>query len=53
VSFVGWRLDKKIINDEIGEKDLGIAKFLLVMTRFVAPVMIAVILISGIIDVYL
>ena len=52
VSFVGWRMNQKILNDEIGAQDLGLAKFLLFMTRFFAPLMIAVILISGIIDSY-
>jgi NSS family neurotransmitter:Na+ symporter len=52
VLFVGWRLDKKIISNELNNDDVALGKFLLIMTRYVAPVMISIIMISGVYDRY-
>lgn len=52
VIFVGWRLDRKILNHELNSSDMALGKFLLTMTRFVAPAMIGVILMSGVYDQY-
>lgn len=52
VLFVGWRLDKAIINAEFDDSDRAIGKFLLMMVRYVAPIMITLILIAGIRDKY-
>lgn len=48
VIFVGWRLDRKMVADELGEESAGLAKILLFMIRYIAPIMITVILINGI-----
>ncbi len=52
VVFVGWRLDRSIIDAELSERDRGLGNFLLVMIRYVAPIMITIILIAGIRDKY-
>ena len=48
VLFVGWRLDKSIIEAELSDSDRKLGKFLLLMIRYLAPLMITVILIAGI-----
>lgn len=48
VLFVGWRLDKSILNAEISESEQKLGKFLLMMIRYLAPLMISIILIAGI-----
>lgn len=53
VLFVGWRLDKTIIAAELSESDRKLGGFLLFMIRYVAPLMIAIILLSGIQGKYL
>ncbi len=45
VIFVGWRLDRAIINEQFeGSEALG--KVLLMLTKFVAPVFVALVLLS-------
>ena len=52
VLFVGWRLDRAIVSEQFaGSEELG--NLLLVLTRFVAPVFVAVVLLFGIFDRYL
>jgi NSS family neurotransmitter:Na+ symporter len=48
VLFVGWRLDQSIIDAELSDSDRRLGKFLLLMIRYLAPLMIAIILIAGI-----
>ncbi|MFQ3244352.1 MAG: NSS family neurotransmitter:Na+ symporter [Arenicella sp.] len=48
VLFVGWRLDKSIIDAELSDSDRQLGKFLLLMIRYLAPLMISIILIAGI-----
>ena len=52
VLFVGWRLNKAILDDQLGEDDKALGKLLLVMVKYVAPIMIATILFAGISDRY-
>ena len=52
VLFVGWRLDKAIISDEFTQEDRKLGEFLLFMIKYVAPIMISVILVAGIQDKY-
>lgn len=52
VVFVGWRLDRSIISAELSDSDRALGKFLLLFIRYVAPIMITVILIAGIRDKY-
>jgi len=48
VLFVGWRLDKNIIDAELSDSDRKLGNFLLLMIRYLAPLMITIILIAGI-----
>jgi NSS family neurotransmitter:Na+ symporter len=48
VLFVGWRLDQSIIDAELSDSDRRLGKFLLLMIRYLAPLMITIILIAGI-----
>ena len=52
VLFVGWRLDQAIIEGELSDEDRRFGKILLFFIRYVAPLMITVILIAGIRDKY-
>ncbi|NND81801.1 MAG: sodium-dependent transporter [Gammaproteobacteria bacterium] len=52
VSFVGWRLDRAIIDAQLSDKDRALGRFLMFFIRYVAPLMIAVILVAGIRDQY-
>lgn len=52
VLFVGWRLDKVILADQLNVKDEKLGRFLLMMVKYIAPIMIATILLAGISDRY-
>ena len=52
VFFTGWRLDRRIIAVQVGSQSPQLAKFLFLMLRYVAPIMILVIMISGIYSQY-
>ncbi|WP_371398500.1 sodium-dependent transporter [Algimonas porphyrae] len=47
VLFVGWRLDKAIIAEEFQGSEL-LGKLLLLLTRFVAPIFVFIVLLSSI-----
>lgn len=47
VLFTGWRLNKKILAEEIGEESKRLGNFLMIMTRFVAPVFMGIVLVLG------
>ncbi len=52
VTFTGWRLDKAVIAEQLQEDSPVLTSFLMVMIRFIAPLMILIIMISGISDKY-
>jgi NSS family neurotransmitter:Na+ symporter len=52
VLFVGWRLNRAVIEAEFTDADRKLGHFLLFFVRYVAPVMITLILIAGIRDKY-
>ncbi len=52
VLFVGWRLKKAILAKELEGTSPLIIFLLMTMTRFVAPIAVAVILVSGIFEKY-
>jgi len=52
VFFTGWRLDKAVINQQLKKDSPKLTAFLMIMIRFIAPLMILVILVSGITDQY-
>ena len=52
VLFVGWRLNRTLLNDEMHGVSPGLAKGLLFLVRFVSPVCVAIILILGLLEKY-
>lgn len=50
VLFVGWRLDRTILEGELSDADRKLGHILLALVRYVAPIMISVIFIAGIIN---
>ncbi|MEO0369278.1 MAG: hypothetical protein AAF197_10910, partial [Pseudomonadota bacterium] len=52
VMFVGWRLDKALLSEQLGEEDQRLGNILLMLVKYVAPIMIATILFAGISDRY-
>ncbi len=52
VLFVGWRMDKKLVADEIDQEDRALAGFLMTMVRYFAPIMITVILVYSVVERY-
>ncbi|GHA83082.1 transporter [Algimonas arctica] len=51
VLFVGWRVDKAIIATEFADSR-ALGNILLILTRFVAPVFVAVVLVSSVYGAY-
>ncbi len=47
VLFTGWRLDKAIVNGEIAGDDVTLGRFIMVFTKWVAPVFMGLVLILG------
>lgn len=52
VLFIGWRLDRAIIDGQLTDEDRRFGQVLLFLIRYVAPIMIAVILVAGIQNKY-
>ncbi len=48
--FVGWRLDKVILAEEISGEGEKIGRYLVVLTKYVAPVFMAFVLVIGTYD---
>lgn len=49
VLFTGWRLNKKILNEEIGEGSLG--QFLMIFVKYLAPIFIGLVFLAKIYQV--
>ena len=47
VLFTGWRLDKAIVNGEIAGDDAKLGRFIMVFTKWLAPVFMGLVLILG------
>lgn len=52
VLFTGWRLNEKIVNDEIGGNGEALGRFIMFFVKWVAPVFMGLVLILGIWDKY-
>ena len=48
VSFVGWRLDRQIVEDEIAIKDSRLAQCLMICTKYVSPLLITIVFVAGV-----
>ena len=46
--FVGWRLDRKILADEIAGDSVKLGRAIVMLTKFVAPVFMGLVLVFGI-----
>ncbi|MGJ8559744.1 MAG: sodium-dependent transporter [Litorimonas sp.] len=51
VLFVGWRVDKAIIATEFADS-MALGNILLVLTRFVAPIFVAIVFVSSVYGAY-
>jgi len=45
--FVGWRPDRVILAEEIGGEGEKIGRFLVILTKYVAPIFMGIVLIIG------
>ncbi len=52
VLFVGWRMKKALVEAEIDGVSTGMKTLLMILVRFVAPVFVAAILVSGTLEKY-
>ena len=53
VLFTGWRLNQKIIDEELGGEGEALGRFLMIFVKYIAPVFMGLVLISGIWSKYL
>ncbi len=52
ILFVGWRMKKSMVNDQMHGVSPGLQKLMIVLVRFVAPIFVAIVLLVGIRDKY-
>ena len=52
VLFVGWRLDRTIVEGELLESDAGLARILLFLTKWIAPIFVGIVLAKSVFDAY-
>ena len=52
ILFVGWRMKKSMVAEQMHGVSLGMQKLLLFLVRFVAPVFVTLVLLVGISDKY-
>ena len=52
VLFVGWRLDKAILQDELAGAGEGLGRLLIVLTKYVAPVFVGIVFVSSVYGAY-
>ncbi len=53
VLFTGWRLNKEILDQELGGDGEALGRFLMIFVKYVAPVFVGIVLLAGIWDKYL
>ena len=53
VLFTGWRLNKEILDQELGGDGAALGRFLMIFVKYVAPVFVGLVLLAGIWDKYL
>ncbi len=52
ILFVGWRMKKAIVNEQMHGVSPGLQKFMIVLVRYVAPIFVLIVLLAGIHDKY-
>jgi len=50
VLFVGWRMDKAMVDEQMAGVSDGLRSALFFLVKFVAPFFVGIVLIAGIID---
>ena len=50
VLFTGWRLNKEILDQELGGEGEALGRFLMIFVKYAAPVFVGIVLIMGIVD---
>ena len=53
ILFTGWRLNKKILDEELAGDGEALGRFLMILVKYVAPVFVTIVLIAGIYSKYL
>lgn len=53
ILFTGWRLDKTILDQELGGKGEALGRFIMIFVRYVAPLFVGIVLVWGIADKYI
>ena len=52
ILFTGWRLNKKILDEELAGDGEALGRFLMILVKYVAPVFVTIVLIAGILSKY-
>ncbi|MCF6220226.1 MAG: sodium-dependent transporter [Robiginitomaculum sp.] len=52
ILFVGWRMKKAMVNEQMHGVSPGLRKLMIVLVRFVAPFFVGIVLLAGIWDKY-
>ncbi len=50
VLFTGWRLDKKILDEQLGGEGEALGRFLMIFVKYVAPIFVGFVLLSGVLS---
>lgn len=52
VLFTGWRLNKKVLDEELGGNGEALGRFLMIFVKYIAPIFVGAVLIAGIYSTY-
>ncbi len=52
ILFVGWRMKKAIVNEQMHGVSPGLQKLMIVLVRYVAPIFVGIVLLAGIHSTY-
>ena len=52
ILFVGWRMKKSLVEEQMHGVSKGMQNFLIVLVRFVAPIFVSIVLVVGIVSTY-
>lgn len=52
ILFVGWRMKKSMVEEQMHGVSKGMQHFLIILVRFVAPIFVSIVLVVGIVSTY-
>ncbi len=52
ILFVGWRMKKSLVEEQMHGVSKGMQNFLIILVRFIAPIFVSIVLVVGIISTY-